>query len=289
MLSKHEKSSILPFNLLFIGFLVIGIQVAYAEDQTLDAFEKAEILLEQKKHSESLVMYEEILTANPAYVAAYPKMLQCYAALGDPEGGAVFIESLYLEDPDNAGVNYGMGYVLFQQKQYEAAASYFDRAIALDPGLAESWNNRAAIFHFIEHDYQKAAHHYRRAIALGKQSGNQRVVDIAQTNLDHLPKKPVIVPVTEALTLEEFINRFVAIVEQGDEQKLDELVMGQKENCEKAMDWLLEQADLAEKQKDTQSQKTAMILARILAKKYHQSYENNALLSKLERYASSKN
>jgi tetratricopeptide (TPR) repeat protein len=102
-----------------------------------------------------------------------------------------------VEAPDNAGVNYGMGYVLYQQKEYQTAAGYFKRAIQLDPDMAEAWNNRAAIFHFVERDYQKARQYYEKAIVLGKRTHNQRVVDIAKKNLAHLPKEEKITPVTE--------------------------------------------------------------------------------------------
>lgn len=265
---------------LFMPGLVASVSANDPESQTL----KADQYLKEKKYSEAVMLYEEVLTRNPSFVTAYPGLIKCYAALGDLEGGGAFIESLYLEDPDNAGINYGMGYALYRQKDYPAAAGYFERAIKLDPDLAEAWNNRAVIFHFVEHDYQKARQYYEKAVVLGDKGNNRRVADIARKNLAHLPKEEKIVPITEALTLEDFLNRFIALVEEGDKTKLQGLVRGQKENSLKAMDWLIEQADKSRSKGDKKSETTAVTLGKILAGQYATCFKSDLLSTKLETY-----
>ena len=259
-----------------------GYGNADAADKSKAALANAEELLQNKKYPEAVASYEEILSRDPSVVTAYPGLIKSYAGLGDIEGGTAFIESLYLEDPENAGINYGMGYALYQQKAYDAAAGYFDRALQLDPKMAEAWNNRAVIFHFVERDYEKARQHYQKAIALGEKSGNQRVVDIARKNLNHLPKKKKVIPVTETLTLEAYLNRFVSLVEEGDKAKLQGLVLGQKDNSIKAMDWLMEQAGKANAQGDKKSEKTALTLGKILSSQYAICFESDALTKMLE-------
>ena len=259
-----------------------------AADNIKDALPRAETLLQENKYTEAIALYEEILTRNPSIITAYPGLIKCYAALADLEGGGAFIESLYLEDPDNAGINYGMGYALYRQKNYQAASGYFERAIKLDPDLAEAWNNRAVIYHFVEHDYQKARQYYEKAIILGDKGSNRRVADIARKNLAHLPKEEKIVPVTEALTLEDFLNRFIALVEEGDKIELQGLVLGQRENSIKAMDWLVEQAEKSHSKGDKKSETTAVTLGKILADQYEESFESDLLSLKLEKYQNAK-
>ena len=270
--------------LLLVIIAIAGYQKGYAANNAKYTFERAEALRQDKKYPEALVLYEEMLIRDPSFVSAYPGLITCYTALGDLEGGSAFIESLYLENPDNAGINYGLGYALYQQKAYQTAAGYFDRALKLDPTLAEAWNNRAVIFHFVERNYDKARHYYENAIAMGEKAGNPRVVDIARKNLAHLPKKETIIPITEILTLEDFLNRFVALVEEGDKTKLQGLVLGQKDNSIKAMDWLMEQAGKAHAQADKKSEKTAVTLGQILARYYAKCFESDLLSKKLEKY-----
>jgi len=249
-----------------------------------EAFIKAEALLQDKRYPGALVLYEEILTRDPSFVSAYPGLINAYVGLGDLEGGAAFIESLYLENPDNAGINYGMGYALYQQKEYKTAAGYFDRSIKLDPDLAEAWNNRAVIFHFVERDHEMARLYYEKAVVLAEKAGNQRVKKIAKNNLAHLPEKIKVVPVTETLSLEEYLNQFVSLVEKGDKTKLQGLVLGQKDNSIKAMDWLMEQAEKAQGRGDKKSETNAVALGKILASQYAACFESDELSLKLEQY-----
>jgi lipopolysaccharide biosynthesis regulator YciM len=111
-----EISRPIIYYLIVIFLLIAGYRNVDAADNNNEVLAKAEELLQEKKYSEAVVLYEEILTRDPSFVSAYPGLIKCYAALGDPEGGAAFIELLYLEDPDNAGVNYGLGYALYRQK-----------------------------------------------------------------------------------------------------------------------------------------------------------------------------
>ena len=284
MRSLKRISRPIFFYLSIILFLIAGHPDVKAGDPGGESFLKAEALFQDKKYPEAVVLYEEVLSQDPSFVSAYPGLIKSYIALGDLEGGSAFIESLYLEEPDNAGITYGMGYALYKQKNYQAAAGYFERAIKLDPDLAEAWNNMAAIYHFVERDYEKARQYYEKPIVMGQRVHNQRVVDIARKNLAHLPKAEVITPFTETLTLEDFLNRFISLVEKGDKTNLQGLVLGQKDNCTKAVDWLMEQAKKAHSQGDNKSETTAITLGKILASNYANCFESDVLSVRLDAY-----
>jgi len=288
MIPKRPYTPRVLILVMICGLITVGPTPSIKADNGEEAFTKAEALLQEKKYPEAIILYEEVLTRDPSFVAAYPGLVKSYAGLGDLEGGAAFIESHYLEYPDNAGINYGMGYAMHRQKVYDLAAGYFDRAVKLDPGLAEAWNNRAVIFHFVERDYQKARQYYEKAVALGEKANNQRVVDIAQKNLAHLPEKKKIIPVTKTLGLEEFLSRFVSLVEKGDTAKLQGLILGQKDNGVKAMDWLMEQAEKSQDRGDKKSEKNALTLGKIMASQYATCFESDELSLKLEKYKEKK-
>lgn len=240
--------------------------------------------MKQKQYLEAAGLLENILTSDPSFVEAYRAVIECYAALGDDQGAAIFVESLYLDNPDHAVVNYGMGYSLFKRNEYGAASGYFEKAIQLNPDLAEAWNNRAAIYQFVEKKNEKAVQYYEKAIDIGRKSGNQRVVEIAQKNLAHIPKKRELKPVTENLTLEIFLNRLIDAVDKNDETLIKELILGQRQNSEKAMTWLIEQAMQASGQNAKEEEKTAVFLAEVLAKYYRENFNSGLLIDKVRAY-----
>ena len=98
-----------------------------------------------------------------------------------------------------------MGYSLYHQKKYDASAIFFDKAIQLNPNLAEAWNNRAAIYQFVDKKYDSARQYYHKAISLSERANNHRVLDIARKNISSLPPpKEILVLVIDTLTLEGF-------------------------------------------------------------------------------------
>ena len=162
---------------------------------------------------------------------------------------------------------------------------YFDKAIQLDPNLAEAWNNRAAIYQFIEKNYDIARQYYNTAISLSKQANNRRVLNIARKNLSSLPPtEEILVPVTDTLTIEEYLNRFITAVDVNNEKQLRELVFGQKENSEKAMEWLIDQAMLANTQGTAEDEKAAVLLGKLLARLYQDGHKSDLLNLKLQKY-----
>lgn len=281
----NTQPTVKTFTMFFLLSLFLSFgQHVIAETNLKEMYKQADTLLKEKAYFEALGLFEDILSQNPDFIDGYRGMIECYDALGDDQGAAVFIESLYLENPDNAGINYGMGFSLFRRKQYPAAGEYFDKAIRLNPELAEAWNNRAAIFQFVEKNYDSASTYYEKAIAIGKKTGNQRVVDIAQKNMAHLPQKEVLKPVTDALTLEDFLNQFIERTDRNDKKGLKELVLGQKENCEKAMRWFVEQAVRASGSGNREEEESIRILARMLGDLYEDLFKSDRLNRELQDY-----
>lgn len=269
---------------LSLAFAPFKKQATYADAGLDVTLGQAEALSQQEKYGEALGLYERVLTQNPGNIPAYRGVVKCYNGLGDSQGALIFIEALFLDYPERAEVNYGLGYALFNSQKYKDAAHYFDQAIALKPNLAEAWNNRAAIYQFVEKDAAKARQYYEKAIELAKQSGNIRVLEIARENLSHIPKEEVLTPVSIFLTLEQFLNRFVAAVEEKDDKSIRELVMGQRHNCELAMDWLLDEALTASVQGLNDEGNTALLLAKLLEKNYEQAFDDPALKEKKESF-----
>ena len=191
--------------------------------------------------------------------------------MGNPQGALKYMDSLFLEKPDSAEVHYGMGCALYGLQKYDDAAKYFDKAIKIKPDLAAAWNNRGSIYHFVARDYAQARQYYEKAIEIGTRTGNAAVVKIARENIANLPREEDLKP----LTLEEFLNIFIARADESDAAGVRWLVFGQKANCQPAMDWLLEQALHAASQDAYDEEKTAVALAALLAADYSGVHKND--------------
>ena len=202
-----------------------------------------------------------MIAADSVYSRAYRGVVLCYGAMGNPQGALKYMDALFIDKPDSAEVHYGMGCALCGLQKYDEAAKYFDKALKIKPDLAAAWNNRGSIYHFVARDYAKARQYYEKAIETGSRTGNAEVVKIARENIANVPREEDLKP----LTLEEFLDTFIARADDSDSAGVRWLVLGQKANCEPALDWFLEQALQAASQEAKDQEKTAVALATLLA------------------------
>jgi tetratricopeptide (TPR) repeat protein len=257
----------------------------FAAENPQALLQKAESLLQQEKHSEALPLFEKVISADLSFTAAYRGLVACYAALGDPQGAVIHMETLFLENPASAEVSYGLGCAHYGLKNYDDAKKYFENAIKLDPDLVEAWNNSGAIYHFVVRDYEKARTYYEKAIALSERTNNARVLEVAKKNLSNLPSpEQTLHPVKERLTLEAFVTKFLDAVERSDQKRMRELVVGQKDNCEPAVEWFLGRAMSAFAQGDTEGEETGVMLARLIEKESREVHEDLSLQKKIMLY-----
>ncbi len=282
-LSASKKRSLLLL-LFSISFFLLYSTNLQAEDSPIAAFDRAEDLFEKKKYSESLSLYEKVISLDSAHLMAYRGLVRSYVKLGDPQGGVIFMEDLYLDDTQNAGVCYGLGYANYYLKKYDNALRYFNEALTLNPDLAPAWNNGAAIYHHIKRDYEKAKEYYEKAIKVSQKTGDKRVLSIAERNLKNLPTPEEIKPLKENLTLEQFVNMFVSGVEEDNDRGIKLLVLGQKDNCEQAMDWFLGEAMQACAEGSKEEEKTALLFAKLLEREYRNGFQSDLLQRKMEKY-----
>ncbi len=272
---------------LFLVFclLLLAVQNLHA-DTIRPAFEQAEKLFSEERYPPALKYYEQAIAQDPGFILAYQGLVKTYQALGDIQGALVYMETLFMENPDSAEVFYGLGYAQFAAKAYHRAKTSFEKAIELNPGLAAAYNNIAAIYHFVDQDFDNARRYYEKAIDISRQQEDRRVLEIAEKNLSNLPRRETIEPVTEVLSLDAFVNRFIALVEENNEQGIKALVAGQKAHCEKAFDWFIRQALVAYHAGNMETESTMTLLAALAEKYYTAAFEDTRLLSRLAHYRS---
>ncbi len=282
--TAESSAAAAAFIAFLIVFFIAGLPPLHAGHEPGQQLAKAGELFEAGRYNDALEIYKKAADKAPARTEPYRGIIQCYSALGDTAGAAVFMESRYLDNPGNAAVCYGLGYSLYMRKKYKNALTFFQKAIELDPDMAEAWNNCAAIYHFIIRDYGKAGHHYRKAIELSKKSGNGRVLDIAKKNLANIPSPEELRPLEKELSLEEFINELIAAAEQSSDRRLGLLVRSRKKNAEDAFVWLLKQARGCAAGGRSAEEQKALTLCSLLEQHYRKAFRSDRLLSELEDY-----
>ncbi len=264
---------------------VIVLTTPFAAQDSKAVLQQAEDLFVKEKYTTALDLYEKVISLDPTCLRGYRGIVRSYSALGDPQGGVVHMESLYLETPDKAEVCYGLGYSLYSVARYDDARRYFEKALRLNDRLAEAWNNIAVIYHFALRDYDKARHYYNKAISTSKKTANTWVLEIAKKNLANLPTAEELTLATTQLTLEEFINTFLFKVEADDERAISFLVAGHREHCRTALDWLIGEAMRASAAGRRDSEQKTILLARVLEKHYRAGFGDFALQARLAAYA----
>ncbi len=270
--------------LIFLAVSLFYINESNASENIHAIFKEADHLYDKKKHYDALNRYEQTISLDPTSTKAYRGIIKCYTALGDPQGAVIYMESFFLENSDKAESCYGLGYALYNIKEYDRAQHYFQRSIKIKPDLAEGWNNCAAICHFITQDYQKAREYYNKAIHVSRKTGNNRVLAVAKENLAHLPESVALKPVSNKLTLEAFLNKFISMVDEQDDTGIRNLVLGQKKVCEQAMDWALEKAMRSSVEGRKEDEISTLIFAQLLEKAYTGGYNISLLTEKLDAY-----
>jgi len=82
--------------------------------------------------------YEKSIALQPLQTESYFQLGLIELEAGNADGAAKQFNHVLDRAPQHAGALTGMGRVRFQEKQYEAAAVSFERAIASSPGLREA-------------------------------------------------------------------------------------------------------------------------------------------------------
>jgi tetratricopeptide (TPR) repeat protein len=183
-------------------------------------------------------------------------------------------------------VSYGLGYALYSLERYYDALTCFKKAIDLKSDIAAAWNNCGVVYHYVVKDYRRARYYYEKAIEIGEKSGDNWVLNTAGENLANLPEAEKLEAITEEMTLEDFINRLISCAESNSCKEIPGLVLGQKDNSRRAMDWLIGKAGRSYAEGNIKDEKTLVALAEILQDEYSISFKSPDLHDRFKKYNS---
>ncbi len=93
------------------------------------------IYREQQKPELAITNFRKCLTELPEHVPALERLIAEQRALKQEAEAESDLKARLAMRPESAATQYGWGYFLYQNRQYEAALQAFERAIALNPQL----------------------------------------------------------------------------------------------------------------------------------------------------------
>lgn len=91
-----------------------------------------------QRSSDARAEYERSIALQPEQTESYFQLGLMELEAGDVDGAAKHFQHVLVRAPSHAGALTGMGRLRFQEKQYAEAASWFEKAVASDPGLREA-------------------------------------------------------------------------------------------------------------------------------------------------------
>ena len=105
----------------------------------------AEIYLSSEKEDQAEEILNEILEVNPDTINVYNTMGVLYRRKGDYPTALKHYEKALKIHPEEPNINYNIGRIHVEMKNLDEAKSYFNRALALDPGFKEAREVLSAI------------------------------------------------------------------------------------------------------------------------------------------------
>ena len=124
------------------GYAHYGLGVAY------DALGEHEAAALHFQHA-----IEQVPQLSDAY--GYKGLVDSRLRLEQPEAALDFFRERLAADPDNANLQYGIGYTYRKMKQYPEALEALERSLRLDQNLWQAYRS-IGLIHFFQGDYRRA-------------------------------------------------------------------------------------------------------------------------------------
>ncbi len=106
--------------------------------QAKEVYTKAGVLFEQNKFEEAIALYTEAITIDPTYASAYFNRALSYAILNKYTEAMADAQKVLSLEPESFDAPYVMGIIYEYQHDYETAASWYEKALARNPGYEQA-------------------------------------------------------------------------------------------------------------------------------------------------------
>jgi tetratricopeptide (TPR) repeat protein len=94
-------------------------------------------LMEAGRLPESVAVFSEVITRAPAFAEGWNKRATAYYLMGELDRSLADCEEVVKRNPVHFGALSGFGLIYLQKEDLPRAAEYFEKALAVNPNLAQ--------------------------------------------------------------------------------------------------------------------------------------------------------
>jgi tetratricopeptide (TPR) repeat protein len=107
-------------------------------DPAIDALlQHGIMLMEQGRHPEAVAAFGEVIARAPAFAEGWNKRATVYYLMGEYDRSLADCEEVVRRNPIHYGALSGFGLNYLEKGQLERAVEYFEKALAVNPNLAQ--------------------------------------------------------------------------------------------------------------------------------------------------------
>lgn len=129
----------------FDGFEIFSEEIAEEGDNlanfkqnvqkipTTELFKKASELYDKNEDAKALIVFDRCIKQNINLETSYYKRANCKTALGRPQEAITDLESVLRLNSQHYEANFNIGGLYFDAKNYDKAASFYQKAVSVNP------------------------------------------------------------------------------------------------------------------------------------------------------------
>lgn len=95
------------------------------------------LLMEQQRYADAVATFSEVIGRAPGFAEGWNKRATVYYILGEYDRSLADCEEVIRRNPIHFGALSGFGLIYLQKNDPERAADYFERALKVNPNLAQ--------------------------------------------------------------------------------------------------------------------------------------------------------
>ncbi|MFY7911988.1 MAG: tetratricopeptide repeat protein [Emticicia sp.] len=100
---------------------------------TAELYKKALELYDKNEDAKALIVFDRCIKQNINLETSYYKRANCKTALGRPIEAIIDLENVLRLNPQHYEANYNVGGLYFDAKNYDKAAGFYQKAVAINP------------------------------------------------------------------------------------------------------------------------------------------------------------
>lgn len=145
-------------------------------------FRKGSVYEEWDRRKEAVTAYQKALTLEPNHLEARLGLASAYGKSRKNELAILEYEKAAVLKPTDPEIQFKIALEYWYLQKFPETAKHYQKVIALDPSHLQAHLNLASVYEHMK-EWDKSLKEIAISLQLGKQTGNQQAVSIAENKL----------------------------------------------------------------------------------------------------------